>query len=102
MYTREPLPIGTEPMNFEVTLPGDSAVERKFSVTMKWIGQVCLSALDDAMEGRVRQVPHEAVQSIDVILRHLPSLKYTPVGRSFFTPPGKISSCLVKDLGPRI
>ncbi|CCD73272.1 Protein argonaute-1 [Caenorhabditis elegans] len=88
MYTREPLPIGTEPMNFEVTLPGDSAVERKFSVTMKWIGQVCLSALDDAMEGRVRQVPHEAVQSIDVILRHLPSLKYTPVGRSFFTPPG--------------
>ena len=33
------------------------------------------------------QVPFEAVQAMDVILRHLPSLKYTPVGRSFFSPP---------------
>lgn len=38
--------------------------------------QVSLSALEDAMEGRVRQVPFESVQAMDVILRHLPSLKY--------------------------
>lgn len=87
MYTREPLPIGRERMDFDVTLPGDSAVERQFSVSLKWVGQVSLSTLEDAMEGRVRQVPFEAVQAMDVILRHLPSLKYTPVGRSFFSPP---------------
>ncbi|CAL2051731.1 unnamed protein product [Caenorhabditis brenneri] len=87
MYTREPLPIGRDRMDFDVTLPGDSAVERQFSVSLKWVGQVSLSTLEDAMEGRVRQVPFEAVQAMDVILRHLPSLKYTPVGRSFFSPP---------------
>ncbi|CAI2355758.1 unnamed protein product [Caenorhabditis sp. 36 PRJEB53466] len=87
MYTREPLPIGRERMDFDVTLPGDSAVERQFAVSLKWVGQVSLSTLEDAMEGRVRQVPFEAVQAMDVILRHLPSLKYTPVGRSFFSPP---------------
>lgn len=27
------------------------------------------------MEGRVRQVPFESVQAIDVILRHLPSMR---------------------------
>uniref|UniRef100_A0A8R1DNM3 Protein argonaute-1 n=3 Tax=Caenorhabditis japonica TaxID=281687 RepID=A0A8R1DNM3_CAEJA len=92
MYTREPLPIGRERMDFDVTLPGDSAVERQFSVSLKWVGQVSLSTLEDAMEGRVRQVPFEAVQAMDVILRHLPSLKYTPVGRSFFSPPVLSSS----------
>ncbi|VDO55419.1 unnamed protein product [Haemonchus placei] len=94
MYTREPLPIGREKMEFEVTLPGDSAVERQFTVTVKWAGQVSLSTLEDAMEGRIRQVPFEAVQAMDVILRHLPSLKYTPVGRSFFSPPYHMESKL--------
>ena len=87
MYTRDLLPIGRDKHDFDVTLPGDSAVERQFSVTVKWTGQVSLSTLEDAMEGKVRQVPFEAVQAMDVILRHLPSLKYTPVGRSFFSPP---------------
>ena len=32
-------------------------------------------------------IPSEAIQALDVILRHLPSMKYTPVGRSFFSPP---------------
>ncbi|PAV78541.1 hypothetical protein WR25_09569 isoform C [Diploscapter pachys] len=91
MYTREVLPIGRDKKDFEVTLPGDSAIERQFTVSVKWIGQVSLSTLEDAMEGRVRQVPFEAVQAMDVILRHLPSLKYTPVGRSFFSPPNHTS-----------
>ncbi|GMT26690.1 hypothetical protein PFISCL1PPCAC_17987, partial [Pristionchus fissidentatus] len=86
MYTKEPLPIGRDRTEFEVTLSGDSAVERQFTVVVKWAGQVSLAAFDDAMEGRVRQVPFEAVQAMDVILRYLPSLKYTPVGRSFSPP----------------
>nr|AEF32751.1 ALG-1 [Ascaris suum] len=87
MYTRDPLPIGRDRVELEVTLPGDSAVERQFLVTIKWVSTVSLSTLEDAMEGRIRQVPFESVQAMDVILRHLPSLKYTPVGRSFFSPP---------------
>ena len=59
----------------KVTLPGDSAVERQFHVNIKWMSQVSLSLLDEAMEGRIRAVPFESVQAMDVILRHLPSLK---------------------------
>lgn len=40
------------------------------------------------MLGRIRTVPLESVQAMDVILRHLPSMNYTPVGRSFFSSPG--------------
>jgi len=127
MYTRDPLPIGRDKVSLitigcfillhhtftkfevdlEVTLPGDSAVERQFKVSIKWCSQVSLSQLEDAMEGRIRQIPYDSVQAMDVILRHLPSLRldfykayfafclilcfiprYTPVGRSFFSPPG--------------
>ncbi len=79
MYTRNQLPIGRDRVELEVTLPGDSAVERQFQVSIKWVSQVSLALLDEAMEGRVRTVPFEAVQAMDVILRHLPSLKYVPI-----------------------
>uniref|UniRef100_A0A0N5A9X1 Protein argonaute-1 n=1 Tax=Syphacia muris TaxID=451379 RepID=A0A0N5A9X1_9BILA len=103
MYTRDALPIGRDRVELEVTLPGDSSVERQFRVALKWMTTVSLSTLEDAMEGRIRPVPTESVQAMDVILRHLPSLnyrrissvyfafikifRYTPVGRSFFSPP---------------
>jgi hypothetical protein len=46
---------------------------------------VSLFALEEALEGRTRQIPHDAIQALDVVMRHLPSLTYTPVGRSFFS-----------------
>jgi eukaryotic translation initiation factor 2C len=42
------------------------------------VSRVSLQALEDAMAGRIRQIPPESVQAMDVILRHLPSMKYTP------------------------
>ncbi|KAF1767277.1 hypothetical protein GCK72_007236 [Caenorhabditis remanei] len=87
MYTRDLLPFGRDRMDFDVTLPGESAVERQFQVSLKWAGEISLTSLEDAMEGRINQVPYETVKAVDVILRHLPSLKYSPVGRSFFSPP---------------
>ena len=35
--------------------------------------------------GRARTIPFDAVQALDVVMRHLPSMTYTPVGRSFFS-----------------
>lgn len=67
-----------------MTLPGDSAVERQFRVSIKWCSQVSLSLLEEAMEGRIRTIPYESVQAMDVILRHLPSLKYGSVGKKKF------------------
>ncbi len=86
LYTRDPLPIGNEPVELEVTLPGEGK-DRVFRVTMKWVAQVSLYALEEALEGRTRLIPFDAIQALDVVMRHLPSMTYTPVGRSFFSSP---------------
>ncbi|XP_035828092.1 protein argonaute-2 isoform X7 [Aplysia californica] len=86
LYSREPLPVGTEKVELEVTLPGEGR-DRVFKVAVRYVGQVSLFALEEALEGRTRQIPMDAIQALDVVMRHLPSKTYTPVGRSFFSPP---------------
>lgn len=43
--------------------------------------------MEEALEGRTRQIPYDAILALDVVMRHLPSMTYTPVGRSFFSSP---------------
>ncbi|KAL0268325.1 UNVERIFIED_CONTAM: hypothetical protein PYX00_010313 [Menopon gallinae] len=86
LYTRDPLPIGNDRVELEVTLPGEGK-DRVFRVTVKWMAQVSLFALEEALEGRTRQIPYDAILALDVVMRHLPSMTYTPVGRSFFSSP---------------
>ncbi|KAL3887901.1 hypothetical protein ACJMK2_000288 [Sinanodonta woodiana] len=86
LYSRDPLPIGREKVELEVTLPGEGK-DRVFKVCIKWMAQVSLYALEEALEGRSRTIPADATQALDVVMRHLPSMTYTPVGRSFFSPP---------------
>jgi len=86
LYVRDPLPIGSDQVELEVTLPGEGK-DRVFRVAMKWVAQVSLYALEEALEGRTRQIPFDAIQAMDVVMRHLPSMTYTPVGRSFFSSP---------------
>ncbi|XP_052085902.1 protein argonaute-2-like isoform X7 [Mytilus californianus] len=86
LYSRDPLPIGRDRVELEVTLPGEGK-DRVFKVAIKWCAQVSLFALEEALEGRVRPIPTDVTNALDVIMRHLPSLTYTPVGRSFFSPP---------------
>ncbi|EGT49576.1 hypothetical protein CAEBREN_20222 [Caenorhabditis brenneri] len=87
MYTRHRLALPQDPITIPVQLGGETATDRQFEITIKYAGEISLSGLEDAMQGRIEDVPFEAVQAVDVILRHLPSLKYAPVGRSFFSPP---------------
>ena len=86
MYTKEELPIGRDRIDLEVTLPGEGK-DRNFRIAIKYIGQVNLDLLDNALEGESRTIPIDAIQALDVIMRHLPSMTYTPVGRSFFSTP---------------
>lgn len=39
LYTRDPLPIGNDRLELEVTLPGEGK-DRVFRVTIKWVAQV--------------------------------------------------------------
>ncbi|XP_023380742.1 protein argonaute-2 [Pteropus vampyrus] len=71
-------------VELEVTLPGEGK-DRIFKVSIKWVSCVSLQALHDALSGRLPSVPFETIQALDVVMRHLPSMRYTPVGRSFFT-----------------
>lgn len=74
-------------------MPGEGD-DRKFRVSIKWSDQVSFYSLQEALEGRCRVIPKETVDALDVILRHLPSLRFTPVGRSFFSPPERMMQSL--------
>ncbi|KAF2974173.1 hypothetical protein EK904_013434 [Melospiza melodia maxima] len=86
MYTAHPLPIGRDRVDMEVTLPGEGK-DQTFKVSIQWVSVVSLQMLLEALAGHLNEVPEDSVQALDVITRHLPSMRYTPVGRSFFSPP---------------
>ncbi|RXM92692.1 Protein argonaute-1 [Acipenser ruthenus] len=72
-------------VDLEVTLPGEGK-DQTFKVSIQWVSVVSLQMLLEALSGNL-EVPEDSVQALDVITRHLPSMRYTPVGRSFFSPP---------------
>ena len=76
LYTKDLLPFGRERIELEVTLPGPGeGRDRCFKVQIKWIAQVSLVSLQEALQGHGLPVPNEAVSALDVIMRHLPSMK---------------------------
>ena len=60
-------------VELEVTLPGEGK-DRVFKVGIKWMVQISLHMLEEALEGRNMQMPYEAIQALDVVMRHLPSM----------------------------
>lgn len=60
-------------MELEVTLPGEGR-DRVFKVAIRWVSQVNLFDLERALEGVSRQIPMEAIQALDVVMRHMPSM----------------------------
>lgn len=86
IFTTFNLPIPREGCNLEVKLPSDGR-ERIFNCTIKFKTRISLYTLKMALESKLSDIPFEAVQALDVVMRHLPSMRYTPVGRSFFSQP---------------
>uniref|UniRef100_A0A8W4FIT7 Protein argonaute-1 n=1 Tax=Sus scrofa TaxID=9823 RepID=A0A8W4FIT7_PIG len=86
IYTVTALPIGNERVRLGVTIPGEGK-DRIFKVSIKWLAIVSWRMLHEALVSGQIPVPLESVQALDVAMRHLASMRYTPVGRSFFSPP---------------
>ncbi|XP_016089891.1 protein argonaute-1-like [Sinocyclocheilus grahami] len=86
IYTVLALPIGSEKVDFEVTIPGEGK-DRIFKVSIHWLAKVSWRLLQETLVSGHLQVPLDSVQALDVAMRHLASMRYTPVGRSFFSPP---------------
>lgn len=62
-------------VELEVTIPGEGK-DRSFKVSIKWVSCVSLQALHEALSGRLPSVPFETIQALDVVMRHLPSMRY--------------------------
>ncbi|XP_035232913.1 protein argonaute-1-like isoform X2 [Stegodyphus dumicola] len=89
MYARNSFHMPGNKMDIEVTLPGEGK-DRVFKVVLKYIDELDLRFLDEALSapcGSQIPVPNGAIHALDVIMRHLPSMNFTPVGRSFFSSP---------------
>ncbi|XP_041471086.1 uncharacterized protein LOC121420492 [Lytechinus variegatus] len=60
-------------LQVELTLPGEGK-DRMFNASKKFEGKVSLALLESALKGEVVNKPHDAVQALDVRMRHFSSL----------------------------
>ncbi|GIX97135.1 protein argonaute-4 [Caerostris extrusa] len=99
LYTRTPLNISGQ-LKCQVVMedenPGDPRGPRRdvFEVVIKPVQKkdsidcsISLEPLHALFEGRISEVPQEAIMALETVLRHGPCIRYYPVGRSFFYPP---------------
>ncbi|XP_074269555.1 protein argonaute 1 [Silene latifolia] len=90
LYTAGPLPFTIK--EFKITLvdeddgSGAPRRERDFKVVIKLAARVDLHHLGMFLQGRQADAPQEALQVLDIVLRELPTTRFSPVGRSFYSP----------------
>ncbi|CAL9127759.1 unnamed protein product [Musa acuminata var. zebrina] len=90
LYTAGPLPFTSR--EFQILLvdeddgSGTERRQRTFRVVIKLAARVDLHHLDMFLSGRQADAPQEALQVLDIVLRELPTTRYFPVGRSFYSP----------------
>ncbi|XP_042392893.1 protein argonaute 1B-like [Zingiber officinale] len=89
LYTAGPLPFTLR--DFQIILDEDdgSGTERRqrtFRVVIKLAARIDLHHLGMFLAGRQADAPQEALQVLDIVLRELPTARFLPVGRSFYSP----------------
>nr|XP_009759518.1 PREDICTED: LOW QUALITY PROTEIN: protein argonaute 1-like [Nicotiana sylvestris] len=90
LYTAGPLPFVQK--DFKITLsddddgPSGAKRIREFKVVIKLASRADLHHLGMFLQGRQADAPQEALQVLDIVLRELPTARYSPVGRSFYSP----------------
>lgn len=70
-------------VDLDVTLPGEGGKDRPFKVSIKFVSLVSWHLLHEVLTGRTMPEPLELdkpistnpVHAVDVVLRHLPSMK---------------------------
>ncbi|KAG0225036.1 eukaryotic translation initiation factor 2C, 2 [Mortierella sp. GBA43] len=77
---------------FEIVLPEEQnrRQPRPFRVKIRKVASINLEEVHQFVERRSEMTNNiqTAIMSLDVLMRHKPSLEYTTVGRSFYTPQG--------------
>ncbi|GAB2225433.1 hypothetical protein Droror1_Dr00006225 [Drosera rotundifolia] len=90
LYTAGPLPFVSKDFKIKLIDEDDGSGaprrERDFKVVIKLAARVDLHHLGMFLQGRQADAPQEALQVLDIVLRELPTSRYSPVGRSFYSP----------------
>ncbi|KAG9147437.1 hypothetical protein Leryth_020420 [Lithospermum erythrorhizon] len=90
LYTAGPLPFVSK--EFKIILVDDedgggaARRDREFRVVIKFAACADLHHLGMFLQGKQADAPQEALQVLDIVLRELPTSRYFPVGRSFYSP----------------
>ncbi|WOL05329.1 protein argonaute 1B isoform X2 [Canna indica] len=90
LYTAGPLPFTLR--EFQVILADEddrSGTERRqktFKVVIKLVAHIDIHHLKMFLCGRQADAPQEVLQVLDIVLRELPTSRYFPIGRSFYSP----------------
>uniref|UniRef100_A0A0D9WUD8 Piwi domain-containing protein n=1 Tax=Leersia perrieri TaxID=77586 RepID=A0A0D9WUD8_9ORYZ len=90
LYTAGPLPFTSKEFRISLLEEDDgSSLERRqktYKVVIKFAARADLHRLEQFLAGRQAEAPQEALQVLDIVLRELPTARYAPFGRSFFSP----------------
>ncbi|KAL8135054.1 protein argonaute 1-like [Apium graveolens] len=90
LYTAGPLPFVNKEFKIVLTDEDDGSGtarrERDFKVVIKLASRADLHHLEMFLKGSQADAPQEALQVLDIVLRELPTARYSPVGRSFYSP----------------
>lgn len=97
IYTKAPLCFsGVQDFTLDIDEEGK---KRSFKISMKWVSQVNLLALQNMIKGKPGVVvPQNAIQALDLVLRHAATLQYIPIGSKLFTPNGAVNIGLGLDV----
>ncbi|KAM0874017.1 hypothetical protein ACQ4PT_037690 [Festuca glaucescens] len=60
--------------------------EKHFMVVIKFAARADLHHLAMFLAGKLPDAPQDAIQVLDIVLRELPTARYSPVARSFYSP----------------
>ncbi|VAI59377.1 unnamed protein product [Triticum turgidum subsp. durum] len=94
LYTAGPLPFTSRTFNIVLQdeddkLGGAQVAQRRekhFTVVIKFAARADLHHLAMFLAGKQPDAPQEAIQVLDIVLRELPTARYSPVARSFYSP----------------
>jgi len=89
MYTRKKLNLEKDTQKFDLKIYKKEDKDKRgrpqnFVFTIKKVGEINMDRLHMFLNGKINSCPEECIMAIDVILRHKPSVIFTPVGRCFF------------------
>jgi eukaryotic translation initiation factor 2C len=72
-------------------LVDDKILPKQYQIHLRKLREISMNSLVEFLNGNTAETPIDAITVVDVLLRHRPSLLYTTVGRSFYTPDMAIS-----------